>query len=155
MGEALQAARDALAAGALPIGAVLARGDGTIVAQGRDETNTGRGLTAHAEMSAFARAAGRMPTAARDTILISTLEPCVMCTGAAMIAGVETIVYGFRAPADSGTGRVRPPQTPASQMPRIVGGVCAAESRALLEAWLRTSGDAEQRPYVEQLLATT
>jgi hypothetical protein len=75
-----------------------------------------------------------------------------MCTGAAMEAAVDTIVYGLQAPADSGTGRVRPPASPESQMPRIVGDVCAAESRRLFERWLAANGGTPQAAYVEQLL---
>jgi tRNA(adenine34) deaminase len=106
-------------------------------------------------MVAFARANGAIPPGARDVILVSTLEPCVMCTGAAMETAVDTIVYGLEAPADSGSTRVRPPDGPDSQMPRIVGGVLRDESRALFEEWLRVNGNAEQRPYVELLLAGT
>jgi len=78
-----------------------------------------------------------------------------MCTGAAMEAAVATIVYALRAPADSGTGRVEPPQSPESQMPRIVGDVLAAESRALFERWLERNRGSEQAKFVEQLLALT
>jgi hypothetical protein len=61
----------------------------------------------------------------------------------------------LRAPADSGTGRVTPPQSPESQMPRIVGDVLANESRALFEQWLERNADSPQAAYVKQLLATT
>ncbi len=45
-----------------------------------------------------------------------------MCLGAAMEAAVDTVVYALKAPADSGTNRLKPPVSPESQMPRIVGG---------------------------------
>ena len=41
-----------------------------------------------------------MPPEARDLVLASTLEPCVMCLGASMEAAVDTIVYALKAPAD-------------------------------------------------------
>lgn len=153
MRHALNAARDGMAAGEAPIGCVLARGDGTIVARAFNEMNRTQSKIAHAEIVAFNRAAGRVPLEARDLILVSTLEPCVMCTGAAMEAAVETIVYGLRAPADSGTGRVTPPQSPESQMPRIVGDVLAAESRALFQRWLAMNAQSPQAAYVKQLLS--
>ena len=78
-----------------------------------------------------------------------------MCTGAAMEAAVDTIVFGLRAPADSGTGRVEPPRSPESQMPRIVGDVLARESRNLFERWLAKNADSPQAAYVKQLLAKT
>jgi beta-phosphoglucomutase-like phosphatase (HAD superfamily)/tRNA(Arg) A34 adenosine deaminase TadA len=153
MHEALATAEEGLRAGEAPIGCVLARGDGTIIARGYNEMNATQNKAAHAEIVAFARAAGNVPLDAQDLILVSTLEPCVMCTGAAMEAAVDTIVYGLRAPADSGTGRVMPPQSPESQMPRIVGDVLAAESRALFERWLAQNADSPQATYVKQLLA--
>jgi hypothetical protein len=87
--------------------------------------------------------------------MVSTLEPCVMCTGAAMESAVDTIVYALAAPADNGTARVRPPESPESQMPRIVGGVLAAESRTLFERWLDMHRGEPQAAFVEQLLART
>jgi HAD superfamily hydrolase (TIGR01509 family) len=157
MRQALATAREAMEAGEVPIGCVLVRGDGvTVVARGFNELNRTQNKTAHAEMVTFTRAAGKVPTDARDLILVSTLEPCVMCTGASMEAAVDTILYALRAPADSGTGRVAPPQSPESQMPRIVGGVLAQESRALFEEWLRQEGNSPQQvAFVKQLLSLT
>jgi tRNA(Arg) A34 adenosine deaminase TadA len=155
MREALAVARAGMDAGEAPIGCVLARGDGSIVARGYNEQNGTRNKIAHAEIVTFFRAAGKIPLDARDLIMVSTLEPCVMCTGAAMEAAVATIVFGLRAPADSGTGRVEPPQSPESQMPRIIGDVLAGESRTLFERWLEQNRGTEQAKFVEQLLALT
>jgi beta-phosphoglucomutase-like phosphatase (HAD superfamily)/tRNA(Arg) A34 adenosine deaminase TadA len=152
MHEALAAAEEGLAAGEAPIGCAIADGRGRVLARGYNEMNRTQNKTAHAEIVTFARIAGQVPLDARDLILASTLEPCVMCTGASMEAAVDTIVYGLRAPADAGTGRVRPPESPESQMPRIVGDVCAAESRQLFERWLAANAGSPQAAYVEQLL---
>jgi beta-phosphoglucomutase-like phosphatase (HAD superfamily)/tRNA(Arg) A34 adenosine deaminase TadA len=153
MRDALEVARAGMDAGEAPIGCVVARGDATIIARAHNEQNRTRIKTAHAEMAAFARAAEMAPLDAKDLVLVSTLEPCVMCTGAAMEAGVDTIVFGLRAPADSGTVRVAPPVSPESQMPRIIGDVLSAESRALLEEFLHRDPRPEQAAYVNQLLA--
>jgi HAD superfamily hydrolase (TIGR01509 family) len=155
MREALAVAREGLASGEAPIGCVLADGEGRVVARGFNRLNATGDRTAHAEMVAFRAAAGRVPGEAKDLILVSTLEPCVMCTGAAMEAAVDTIVYALRAPADSGAGRVQPPQSPESQMPRIVGDVLAGASRALFEEFLRVAKNPKQRAFVEQLLSLT
>jgi len=155
MDEALHAARDGMDAGEAPIGCVLADGSGKIIARGWNTMNATQNKTAHAEIVTFAAAAGKVPLDARDLILVSTLEPCVMCTGAAMEAAIDTIVYGLRAPADSGTGRVAAPQSPESQMPRIVGNILADESRALFEEWLEQNGDTPQASFVKQLLELT
>jgi HAD superfamily hydrolase (TIGR01509 family) len=153
MREALSVARDGMNSGEAPIGAVLANGAGEIIARGFNEMNASQNKTAHAEIVTFANAAGKVPLDARDLILVSTLEPCVMCTGAAMEAAVDTILYALRAPADNGSTRVQPPQSPESQMPRSVGDVLAEESRALFEEWLRVNGDTPQADFVKQLLA--
>lgn len=156
MREALAAARDGMAHGEVPIGSVLARGDGTILARGYNELNHTHDKTAHAEMVAFAHARGNVPEDAKDLILVSTLEPCVMCLGAAMEAGVDTILYALKAPADSGTGRVAPPESPDTAMPRIVGDILAAQSRQLFQAWLEQPGrNPQQERFVKQLLTLT
>lgn len=156
MKEALAVAREGLDKREIPIGCVIARGDGMTIARAHNELNASRNKTAHAEMVAFARTAGKVPTDAKDLILASTLEPCVMCLGASMEAAVDTILFGLSAPADGGRHRVRPPLSPESQMPRILGGVLAKESRALLEQFLkRDPANPSQVQYVRQLLAST
>jgi HAD superfamily hydrolase (TIGR01509 family) len=155
MREALAVAREGMAAGEAPIGCVLATGDGTVIARGYNEMTRTQNKTAHAEIVTFARAAGKVPLEARDLLLVSTLEPCVMCTGAAMESAVDTIFFGLRAPADAGSERVRPPESPESQMPRIVGDVLADESRALFEAWYAEHRDEPQAAYIGELLKLT
>jgi tRNA(adenine34) deaminase len=155
MRRALDVARSAMDAGEAPIGCILARGDAAIIAAGHNEQNRTQNKTAHAEIVAFARAAGHTPLDARDLIMVSTLEPCVMCTGAAMEAAVDTILYALPAPADSGTRRVACPTSPESQMPRIIGGTLESESRALFEEFLNRNPRPEQKQFAEQLLAMT
>lgn len=153
MREALAVAQEGMDAGEAPIGCVIANGGGKILARAFNEMNRTQNKTAHAEIVAFARAAGKAPLDARDLILVSTLEPCVMCTGAAMEAAVATIVFGLRAPADSGTGRVKPPSSPESSVPCIIGDVLADQSRALLEQFLSRTQVPQQAAYVRQLLS--
>jgi HAD superfamily hydrolase (TIGR01509 family) len=152
MREALQVAREGMENGEVPIGSVLANGEGEIVARAYNSMNSTSNKTAHAEMMAFAAAAGKIPLEARDTILVSTLEPCVMCTGAAMESAVDVVIYGLGAPFDGGTHRVSAPKSPESSMPRIIGPVLPEESRALLQEWLTKNSDTPQADYVKQLL---
>ncbi len=155
MREALATAGQAIDDGEVPIGSILAHGDGTIISRAHNGLNRTKNKTAHAEMMAFVNAAGKYPPDARDLILVSTLEPCVMCLGAAMEASIDTIVYGLKAPFDSGTARVSPPKSPESGMPRIIGDVLADKSRRLFEQWLK-SGDTSnplQLAFVKQLLS--
>jgi tRNA(adenine34) deaminase len=155
MRRALAVARDGMDAGEAPIGCVLAHGDGRIIAAAHNEQNRTQNKTAHAEIVTFARAAGQTPLHARDLIMVCTLEPCVMCTGAAMEAAVDTILYALPAPADSGTRRVACPTSPESQMPRVIGRILERESRALFEEFLKRDLRPEQKRFVEQLLKLT
>ena len=165
MRAALAEAKRGMADGEAPIGAVIARlqdGQPQIVARGHNRVNALRRKTAHAEIVTFENAAEddgtgqpRLPLDAEDVILVSTLEPCVMCLGAAMEAGVSLVLFGLEAPADNGTQRVKPPESPESKAPRIQGGILPAESRRLFEAWLQEKKGTEQAKFVEQLLALT
>jgi HAD superfamily hydrolase (TIGR01509 family) len=163
MRAALDAADEGVKDGGVPIGAVLARPDGagnvTILARGYNESHRSQNPTDHAEIVAFRHAAGKIPEGAKDVILVSTLEPCVMCLGAAMEAGIDIVLYGLQAPADNGTRRVTAPQSPEAQMPRIIGKVLRDECRMRFEDWLTQSGDdsdsQKQALFVRQLLELT
>ena len=164
MRAALAEAEQGMAEGEAPIGCVLAMGSGPelhIVARGHNRVNGLGRKTAHAEMVTFENAGsheGRpaaLPLDAEETVLVSTLEPCVMCLGAAMEAGVTRILFGLEAPADNGTQRVKPPESPESRSPEITGGILPGESRALFKRWLKGKEGTEQAKFVEQLLALT
>lgn len=164
MREALAEAMAGVAEGEAPIGCVLARGQGEklrVVARGHNRVNGLGRKSAHAEIVTFENAGiqeGKppaLPLDADDIILVSTLEPCVMCLGAAMEVGVKLVLFGLQAPADNGTQRVKPPESPESTTPEIIGGILASKSRALFENWLQGKEGTEQAKFVEQLLALT
>ncbi len=159
MREALAEAEIGLAEGEGPIGCVIVRlnhGQPTILARGHNRVQALGRKTAHAEMVAFENAAHQLPDeASHDLLLVSTLEPCVMCLGACMETGISWVVYGLEAPADNGTRRVRPPQSPDTTSPIVSGGVLVAESRALFERFVRGREGTAEAAYAEQLLALT
>jgi len=166
MREAIAEAKRGVSEGEAPIGCVIAlhteNGAAEIVARGHNRGNALKRKNAHAEIIAFENAGsdghGREPTLpmdAENVILVSTLEPCVMCTGAAMESGVTYILFGMDAPADNGTKRVKPPESPESADPVIEGGVMAKECRDLFVDWLKGKEGTEQAKFVEQLLALT
>lgn len=150
MDEALEQARTALAQDELPIGCVVARSDSTIVARGFNEARRLKSTLAHAEMQALRQATGTVPGDVRNLVLATTLEPCVMCLGAAMHARVDTIIYGLPAPGNGGIDRCAPLDTPGTYLPRFVGGIRADESRALLAEWLHRHPD---DAFINDLLA--
>ena len=77
--------------GGCPIGAVLAR-DGGVVAQGRNQRVQMGNPIAHGEMDAL-RKAGRQKSY-RDTVLYTTLSPCMMCAGTIVQFGIPRVVIG-------------------------------------------------------------
>ncbi len=158
MEQALGLARTALDKGEAPIGALILDRAGVVIGRGHNSMVATGNPTLHAEINAFANAAGSLADAS-DLCMVTTLEPCVMCTGAAMQAGVTTIIYGLQAPADAGTSRVSPPTSPDATSPAVIGGIGAAESRTLFVAWMeRHEGDASrqaQRAFIAQLLTLT
>ncbi len=96
MALALDEARKAEAAGNLPVGSVILR-DGQIVASGANEVLTASDVTAHAETVVIRQAsAAAGPTGLAGSTLYTTLEPCPMCCGAIINAGITTVVVGGR-----------------------------------------------------------
>ena len=96
MREALRLAREAAAAGEVPVGAVVERG-GTVIGRGRNSPVARHDPTAHAEILALREAAERMGNyRLEEATLYCTLEPCVMCAGALVAARVKRLVFGAR-----------------------------------------------------------
>ena len=155
MRECLELARTAMRLGEVPIASVVAY-DGQIIGWGWNELNAKRDRTMHAEIAAFRDAAGRYPVETQSLTLVSTLEPCVMCFGAALLAGVSDIIYALPAPADGGARRVSKPDSPDAKWPAITGNILATEARDLFEQWLRDHPENDgQKNFVTQLLAST
>ena len=106
MGTALDEARAALAHKDVPIGAVVARlSDGAVVAAAHNEREARGDPTAHAEVLAL-QAAARAVGGWRLTghALVSTIEPCPMCAGAAWAARVDLLVFGAGDPRAGAAG---------------------------------------------------
>ena len=82
----------ALARGVLPIGAVLAGADGTVLGSGRAGGEDGTEFMTHAETAAV-RAAGELDDYSR-TSLVTTMTPCWYCAGMVRFLGIGTVVVG-------------------------------------------------------------
>ena len=100
---AIDEARKGLEAGGIPIGSVLVI-DGNIVGRGHNQRVQHGSVVLHAEMDCLENA-GRLPASEyRDATLYSTLSPCDMCSGAALLYGIPRIVVGenrtFQGPED-------------------------------------------------------
>ena len=90
---AIEEARAGLAEGGIPIGSALMI-DGEIVGRGHNRRVQEGSVVLHAEMDCLERA-GRLPASAyRRATLYTTLSPCDMCTGAALLYGIPRVVIG-------------------------------------------------------------
>jgi tRNA(adenine34) deaminase len=138
MRQALALAREAAAAGEVPVGCVIVR-DGAVVGRGRNRREEKQQTASHAEMEAMAMANGTLGTwRLEGCTLYVTLEPCPMCAGAIINARVDRVVYGARDEAMGACGGVLDlfmedfPHRPA-----VLGGVLAEECRAVLADFFR------------------
>ena len=137
MREALKLAREAQMAGEVPVGAVVVCKE-KIIACARNERETSGDPTAHAEVLALRRAAEALSTRRLEgCTLYVTLEPCPMCAGAIVMAGIDAVFFGaydprcgcagslYDLPEDASFGRVIP----------CSGGFLEAECRLALNAF--------------------
>ena len=135
--EALKLAREAQMAGEVPVGAVVVCKE-KIIACARNERETSGDPTAHAEVLALRRAAEALGTRRLEgCTLYVTLEPCPMCAGAIVMAGIDAVFFGaydprcgcagslYDLPEDASFGRVIP----------CSGGLLEAECRLALNAF--------------------
>ena len=96
MSEALRLAREAAAAGEVPVGAVVVS-RGEIIGRGYNSPISRCDPAAHAEILALREAALHTQNyRLEDATLYCTLEPCIMCAGALVAARVERLVFGAR-----------------------------------------------------------
>jgi tRNA(adenine34) deaminase len=135
MGEALALARDAAAAGEVPVGAIVVK-DGAIIGHGSNRPIAGHDPTAHAEIIAMREAATRLGT---DRLigcdLWVTLEPCAMCAGAIAHARIARLYYGAGDPKGGAVehGPRLFEQPTVHHRPEVYSGLCADEAAGLLK----------------------
>ena len=95
MRVALEAARNALASGDIPVGAAIFNSSGELVATGHNERELLNDPTAHAEIVVIRKAAEELGDwHLTDHTLVVTLEPCAMCAGAIAQSRLQTVVFG-------------------------------------------------------------
>lgn len=90
--EALHEARLGLSEGGLPIGSVLADSAARVIARGHNLRVQSGDPTAHAEVVCIRNAGRRRDW--HQLILVSTLSPCVMCTGTSLLFRIPTVIIG-------------------------------------------------------------
>ncbi|MDR7415687.1 MAG: tRNA adenosine(34) deaminase TadA [Armatimonadota bacterium] len=137
MREALEEARRAAAYGEVPVGCVVAY-QGRVIARAHDRRESLGDPTAHAEILAL-RAAARFVGSWRleGCTLAVTVEPCVMCAGALILARIARLVYGAASPKSGAVRSLfRICEDPRlNHRVEVVPGVLAEEAAALLQAF--------------------
>ena len=138
--QAIALAREAEAAGEVPVGAVVVL-EGRVIGRGRNSPISLTDPTAHAEILALREAAVAIGNYRLEgATLYVTLEPCVMCAGALVQARIERLVFGTR---DLRFGGVRSKFRLAdaavlNHRAEIIEGVLGAECAELLERFFST-----------------
>ena len=135
MRQALAAAREALARGDVPVGAVVVS-EGKILGWGNNHKD--RDPTAHAEIQALRMAAERLGRwNLRECALYVTLEPCPMCAGACVNARVGRVVFGAADPRAGAGGSLYNilRDTRLNHCCEVRAGVLAGECAGLLREY--------------------
>lgn len=101
MAEAFEQAKASMAEGGIPIGAILVC-DGEVIGRGFNRRVQHKSAIHHAEMNCFENAGRLLPSIYRRSTLYTTLSPCYMCAGAALLFGVKKIVVGENRTASMG-----------------------------------------------------
>jgi tRNA(adenine34) deaminase len=148
MNEAMALARQAAAAGEVPVGAVVVK-DGAVIGRGHNHPVAAHDPTAHAEVVAMRDAATRLGNyRLADCTLYVTLEPCAMCVGAIMHARIARVVYGAADPKTGACGSVVNlfAESRLNHHATVAGGMMAEEAGKLLQDFFsarrRTTGHA-------------
>lgn len=139
MAMACDLAAGAAAAGEVPVGALVVRGD-EVIATAANATEVGVDALEHAEMLAIRAACAKLGQKyLTDCTLFVTMEPCPMCAGAIILARVGRVVFGCPDSRFGAMGSVFNPAWHkfAPHRPEVIGGIMEAECRALLQEFFR------------------
>jgi tRNA(adenine34) deaminase len=154
---AVDVAEQGLQAGELPIGAVVALGDEVVGRSFAMERSQRRRLV-HADLLAMEQAdralSGRKRTA--PLRLAVSLEPCLMCLGAAMALVVDEIYFGLEAPSDGAAGvpaawQPAAPDADFCRIPPLTGGIHRARCLDQFRRYVRTAPDSGFKSWAQGL----
>ncbi len=139
MALALALAKEAADAGEVPVGCVIADGEGRVIGRGRNRREESCDATAHAEVEAIRQACAALGNWRLEQCSIYvTLEPCPMCTGAIINSRIPTVVFGAREALSGSCGSVIDLFSENyGHKPAVFGGVLAEDSASLLRDFFR------------------
>ena len=140
-GARFREARKAFDAGEVPVGAILVENaTGRVVARASNQRELLRDPTAHAEILAITQGAAHYGAwRLSDVTLFVTLEPCIMCSGAIILARITRVVYGADDPKGGAYRSVHrvlvDPRN--NHRPEVVTGIRSAECGAILREFFQ------------------
>lgn len=140
MERALELARQAEAAGEVPVGAVIVKDD-EIIAEGWNQPISSNDATSHAEIMAMREAGEKLANyRLLDTTVYVTLEPCSMCVGAMIHARVSKVIYAASEPRTGALGGAFNllEANQHNHIFEVESGLMAEESRALLQNFFQS-----------------
>jgi tRNA(adenine34) deaminase len=140
MRQAIAHAEKALAAGEVPVGAIVVV-DGATIGAGFNQPISSSDPTAHAEIVALRAAAVRVGNyRLTGSTLYVTVEPCLMCVGAMVHARVQRLVYGATEPkAGALVSMTRAHELPGlNHRLDVTGGVLEEQCREMMQAFFRS-----------------
>jgi len=131
----------------VPVGAVIVF-ENRVIGRGHNLTESMHDATAHAEIIALSAAYSHFNDwRLENCFLFSTLEPCAMCAGAAVLSRIETIVYGAKDPKFGGCGSIFeiPTERKLNHRIRVVSGVMETEIAALMQQFFRERREGKEK----------
>ena len=144
--QALAEAKNAAAAGEVPIGAVVVK-NGEIIARGRNRVEEKHTVSAHAEFEAIHEAENILNDwRMSDCTIYVTKEPCPMCAGMLINSRIKRIVFGAPDPAGGFCGGAFDINSVQGLLwhPEITGGVCTDEALDMIRQFFRARREAKK-----------
>jgi tRNA(adenine34) deaminase len=148
MERAVDEARRALREGEVPVGAVVVHG-GEVVGKGHNRTERTGLPFEHAEIVAMRDAVRRRDRwILSESVMYVTVEPCVMCVGAMLLARVPRVVFGTREPRTGACESVLsiPNEPTLEHRMTVIGGVEAERCAGLLQCFFQERRDTGDGP---------
>ena len=143
MYAALQEAEKALDKDEIPIGAVVVYND-KIIGRGHNQVELLKDTTAHAEMLAITAASNHLQTKfLNECDLYITVEPCIMCSGAILLARLRNVYFGAYEPKFGAAGSLLNllEKNKYNHSVNIFSGIYSEESSSLLKHYFKNSRD--------------
>ena len=141
MGQAILEAKEAFSSGEVPVGAILADPEGRIIARAHNQPIAFKDPTAHAEILVL-RKGGEVCNTYRlnGAILVVTIEPCLMCMGAAINARISQLVFGAHDPKAGAAGSLYDlnKDDRLNHRLEVTSGIMKEECRTLMKDFFQT-----------------